>query len=309
MPQPKFNGLLAEIAEQNSSTNVSEFLQERLQLPPDKADELAMRIKKEYLRKSGQASECFPRKTFEQQDGGDSKTGSVVYSLDVLSEKEFKSFIKWLIEQLGYEVQPSENQFASVINFVATRDGEKTEVQAIKCPETIKVTQSLLIASNNAKNACGCHRSLVISTACFTQQTIVDAEKLGVELWDRDILSQKIIEAKKRVDQETQAGFPQYNGSLIQSLLRLDETKDFLVEPRADEKYDVYLSGVKFALLTFQAQGGLLIRCVYRIKNNQPVTESEGTALISIDDSGTRFGPDDERAYALVIEFLKEFLQ
>ena len=95
----------------------------------------------------------------------------------------------------------------------------------------------------------------------------------------------------------------------MQSLLRLEETKDFIIEPKADGKYDLHLPGVKYPLLTFQAIDGEVVRCVFRIKYNEPVGEFDGEALISVDRNNERIGPDGAEAYASIIKYLEQFVE
>jgi hypothetical protein len=91
-------------------------------------------------------------------------------------------------------------------------------------------------------------------------------------------------------------------------LLCLEECNDFVVEKRAGEKFDVFFPGVKFPLLTFQVQNGVVTRLVFRIKYNESVSENDGEALIKSDRGGVRFGPNDAEAYAQVTEYLEQFL-
>ena len=154
-----------------------------------------------------------------------------------------------------------------------------------------------------------CQRAIAISTAHFTEQAKAEAEKLGVELWGIDALVQKISELNEKADKEVQACLPKYEGSLLQSILALVENKTFLVAPKTDGKYDVHLPGVKYPLLTFQAQNGKVVRCVFRIKYNEPVTENDGEVLIGLDDKINRTGPDDVQAYETIIQYLEQFLE
>lgn len=101
----------------------------------------------------------------------------------------------------------------------------------------------------------------------------------------------KITEVRKKTELEEQTCFPQYKGSLLHSLLRLEETRDFIIESKADGKYDLHLPGVKYPLLTFQSDGDDIVRCVFRIKYNEPVGEFDGEALVSTDRNNDRFGP------------------
>ena len=76
-----------------------------------------------------------------------------------------------------------------------------------------------------------------------------------------------------------------------------EETGDFIIEQRTGGKFDLHLSGVKFPLLTFQANADEVIRCVYRINNNNnPVGENEGISLISVGPEKNRVGPIEIQA-------------
>jgi restriction system protein len=306
----KFNGVLREIAERYPNVNLIWFLQEELKLPDYKAEELAARIEKQYFQKTTNETEQKPVKVIlEKPSKSELPNKASVYSVDSLSDNEFEHFIRWLLEELGYAVQPEKYEAALGFDLVTTKDDEKIVIQARKYPKNCKVSKSILLMSQIAKQTYGCQRSIVLATVRFTQQTDADAQKLGVELWDSDTLTNKIKEVKAKTELEEQSIFPKYNGSLLQSLLQLDETEHFIIEPKAGGKYDLHLPSVKYPLLTFQVKSNSVTRCVCRIKNNKPVTENEGTALISIDRSNNRVGPDDMQVYVLVIKYLEKFLE
>jgi HJR/Mrr/RecB family endonuclease len=304
----KFNGVLQEIVERYPNINIAMFLREELRLPDFKAEELAARIEKNYCKKITQEEQKPAVKLLEKPNKPD-PTKTNVYSGESLSEREFEHFIRWLLEELSYIVLPEKYATALGFDLIATKDGERIAVLARRTPKNCKVSNLILWMAEQAKQALGCQKSIVLSTASFTQQTEEDAQRLGVELWDADTLTRKIREVRKKADSKVKARFPNYEGSLLQSLLRLEETEQFIVEPKAGGKYDLHLPQVKYPLLTFQAQSDTIVRCVYRIKNSKPVTENEGEDLISVDRSGVRHGPDDRAAYDLVMQYLEEFLE
>ncbi len=308
MRQMKFNGILKEIAEQYPNVDAAGLLSEELRIPLDKAEVLADRIEKEYLQenKTGQNS---VRMILEKPEKSELSTPASVYSISSLSEKEFEHFTIWLLEELGYEVYPGKCAADWGVDLVAAKDGDKISIVARRYPKTYKVSDSILLLSQEAKRIHACNRSIVLSTTYFTQQAAADAQRLGVELWDIDALAEKITQVREKADVEVQSCFPAFEGSLLQSLLRLAETKTFIIETRAGEKYDLYVPGVKFPLLTFQARSNAVIRCVYRIRYNDPVTEADGEALISTDRNNSRAGPDDVQAYTLIIQYLEQFME
>ena len=305
----KFNGVLEEIREQYPNIGIIQFLSEKLQLPNFKAEELAARIEKEYFQKSPNKTAQKPIRTILQKaNKPEFPPKTSAYSVDCLSDKEFEFFIRWLFEELGYDVH-SENRPAYLgVDFVATKDCETIAIQAKRYPKTHQVSNYFVQLSQEARRSYGCQRSIVIVTTYFTQQAKADAQSLKVELWDRDTLAIKIDEVRKKANVKVQTRFPLYNGSLLQTLLKFEETGDFFIEPRAFGRYDLHLSGVKFPLLTFQAHADRVSRCVYRIRNNKPVGEHEGTTLISVDHDNNRAGPDEIQSYALIIQYLEQFL-
>lgn len=195
------------------------------------------------------------------------------------------------------------------VNFVASKDSQKVVILARRYPTDSKVSNVIVLKTAEAGGVFGCSRSIVITSSYFSQQALVDARKLGVELWDKDTLTSKIEEVRKNTDLRERSCFPPYKGSLLQSLLRLEETKDFIIEPKADEKYDLHLPGVKYPLLTFQACDDEVIRCVYRIKYNEPVGDFDGEAIIRSDRNNDRYGPNGLRAYELIIQYLEQFVE
>ena len=304
----KLNGVVEEIIKRYPNIDIADFLQEKLQIPDYKAEELAARIEKEYCQKINKSSQYFVGQLLEKSDESElSKTS--VYSVDSLSEREFERFAKWLLEELGYEIHPEKYSVNSGVYLVATKDGKKLAILTKKTLRNSKVSNSVILKSQEAKSTYGCNESIVLTTSYFSQQAKVDAQKFDIELWDRDTIDAKITEVRKKAELEEQTCFPQYKESLLQSLLRLEETKDFIIESKTDGKYDLHLPGVKYPLLTFQAQGNDIVRCVFRIKYNEPVGEFNGEAIISTDNNNNRSGPDGEEAYALIIKYLEQFVE
>jgi HJR/Mrr/RecB family endonuclease len=293
-----FNGIIKEIIEQYPNIDLAGYLADNLQLPMEKAEVLATRIEKQVLQKASGGKEVKTLRLLEKADEEEQSQTSN-YPVDVLSAKEFEYFIKWLLSDLGYEAL-SENYAATEfgVDGVAFKDGEKVAVEAVRCPKTHKVTDSIVRIAQEKRG--DCPKALVITTGNFTDSAKAEAEKAGIELWDNEVLQQKIKEAKNRVDLEVQVNFPQYKGTLLDSLLALGETKNFLIESKADEKYEVNLPGVKYPLLTFQVQNGVVTRCVQRIKYNEPVNEADGEVIAAA---------DDEQAYGLVMQYLELFLE
>ncbi|MCL5876190.1 MAG: restriction endonuclease [Candidatus Bathyarchaeota archaeon] len=302
-----FNGILKEIMEQYPYINLAGYIADKLQLPLDKAEALAARIEKQHLQKGMEPEQKLER--ILQKSDEPEQPKSRAYQLDSLSKKEVEYFTRWLLEELGFKNLQEKLRADWGVGLVAEREGEKVAILTVNCPLTHQVSDAIISIAQEEKHSCESQKATVITTAYFTEQAKAEAEKLGFEFWDIDTLGKKILELKEKADLEVQASFPKYQGSLLQSLLALEETKIFLVAPKADEKYDVHLPGVKYPLLTFQAQNGEVVRCVFRIKYNEPVTENDGEFLIGFDEDGNRSGTEDLQAYEAIIQYLEQFLE
>jgi len=234
---------------------------------------------------------------------------AVAYLIETLSDKEFALFIQWLFESLGYAVL-SKCLTNSGVDLTVIQNIEKVTVLARKYPPNYALTDVTVLAAQQTQNTPNCSRTIIITTSCFTEQATLAAQKCNVELWDHTVLDTKIEEEKKKATQDNQqTRFPPYQGSLLLSLLMLAETKTFHIEPKTERKYDLFLPGIKYPLLTFEAPNSIVMRCIFRIEYNEPVSESDGKQLITTDENGNKKGPDDLEAYELITQYLTQFLE
>jgi restriction system protein len=278
-------------------------LEEKLQLPKFKAQELAERIESQYCAKFVPLTFPLSNKSTEpaQQSGE-------TYAIEILSAKEFERFLKWLLEELGFEVHPAKYATDTGVDFVVSKGNEKIVVQAKHYPKGTKLSNTVILKAQDAMAVYGCKRSIIVTASGFSKQALETAKKLNIELWDKKTIAAKIKEAKNTVNDDVLACFPKYKESLLQSLISLEDTKDFILERKANGKYDILVPGVKYPVLSFQGRYEDVIRCVFRIKNNEPVGENDGSALIR-SDRNERYGPDGERAYALILKYLEQFIE
>jgi hypothetical protein len=302
MSSQKFSGVLKEIIRRYPDIDVADFLEFELGIPKFKAEALAKRVEERYCRKEV-AAERKMQRLFEKQVNPEQSEKVSFYLVDCLSEKEFEHFICWVLEELGFELQPEKNQTGFGFSIVASEGNEKVAFQAVRCPATCKVSNVIIPLSRQLKERHGCCRAIVIANA-FTQRAIDEAQQVNVELWDHNTLVQKIAEARKKGDLQAESRFPPFQGTLLQSLLKLVEKKDFLLEPKVDDKYDLILPGVKYPLLTLQTQGNTVTRCCFRIKYNEPISESEGEVLIVPEADSAELS-----VYLMITKYLEQFLE
>jgi hypothetical protein len=312
MEQVKFNGLLGEILDSYDGIDLVKFLEQRLNIPEYKAKVLAERIEGNFnfkmlyeLRKRDQ--ELKLSKEEPKEDIEPSRVS--IYALDNLSGREFEYFLKWLFEEMDYSVELTKLTADSGVDLVAVKDNEKIAVQAKRYKRTMKISNNVILKTHGGKDIYGCSKSMVVATSYFTEQAIKDAKKLNIELWDRDTLSAKIDRINEKIkESQEEVHFPNYAGSLLKSLISLENMGIFVVERKGNGKYDIHRHGIRYPVLSFQTRGlNTVTRCVFRIKNNTPIGEYEGYALIR-SDRHFRYGPRDEQAYQKVIEYLRQFL-
>jgi len=305
----KFSAILNEIVI-NYPDDLPNYLEQKLQIPNYKAKELAQRLETDFNLKLNhdvrrKLDEC--SSSTESLNNQEEKNFSI-YSLDSLSGKEFEQFLKWFFEELGYIVRLTSLTTDSGVDLVIVKNEEKIAVQAKRYKRTNKVPNSVILKTRGGQDIHGCDRSMIVTTSFFTKQAIKEAKQLKIELWDRNFLSasidqinQKIVEIKKK------PSFPEYSRSLVTSLLNLDQTGIFYVKQLKNERYHIYRHGLTRPLATFKTQRGRMKKFVFRIKNNQPISESKGHELIHSDAHYT-YGPKDAVAYEQIMNYLSKFI-
>ena len=195
----KLNGVIKEIIKRYPNIDIADFLQEKLQIPDYKADELASRIEKECCQKVNKSGQYFVGQLLEKSDESE-RLKTSVYSVESLSEREFERFAKWLLEELGYEILPGSYSINSGVCLVATKDDKKIAILTKKTQRNSDVSNIVVLKSQELKGIYGCSRSNVLTTSYFTKQAKADAQKFDVELWDRDTLDTKITEVVKKIE-------------------------------------------------------------------------------------------------------------
>jgi len=303
----KFSGVLKEIVERYPAVDVADHLEFELGIPRFKAETLAKRIEEKCLQNLPEKNVGSMQRLFKLQTEQAQKNRA--FCVGCLSEKEFKTFVCWLLEEAGYPLQKDKPATEWGFEAVAEKGNEKILIQTVKAPSGCAVSECVVPITIQAKQRHDCVRAIVIATGDFTQKAVEEAQKADIELWNQDALNQKIVEANRNCTTQAQSRFPTYQGSLFDSLLKMEEGREFLIELKAEWRYELLLPGVRYPLLTFQIRDGAVTRCVFRIKYNEPVTEAEGEVLIGANDAGNRVGPSEAEAYALVVKYLEQFLE
>jgi len=205
MQENKFNGIIAEIAKSYPNIDLAEFLSQKLELPIEKAEILAERIKKKFFQQNQPAQQVV--KMLVEKNTAELAAKKETYLIGYLSKYEFNYFIKWLLEEGEFEVLQERNVTDFGVDFIAIKDGEKSAILARKYPSIYNITESITMIAQKAKQMYECNRVIVLTTTFFTLQAITDAQKLGIELWDTDTLVNKIVEAKNKVSTLSRVAF------------------------------------------------------------------------------------------------------
>lgn len=309
----KFDGVLKRIQENYSkSFDTVKFLCKELNIPEHKAKLLAERIVKLI---DFEAVISFNQKIPDEQIVKEKTTNKDslkfnIYSLDNLSGREFEDFLKWMFQELGYTVELTKITADSGVDLVLKKDKEKVAVQAKRWNRTTKVGNEVILKTHGGMGVYNCDKSIIITTSYFTSQAKNDAEKLKIELWDREVLSSNIDLINNQLsNNKSKVEFPDYKGSLYKSLMNLKSMNIFEVEKKGNGKYDVYKHGIKYPVLSFRESLNSITHLSFRIKNNEPIPEygSDSWALIS-SDRGSIYGPSGESAYSQITQYLSQFI-
>ncbi|MCL2134426.1 MAG: restriction endonuclease [Candidatus Bathyarchaeota archaeon] len=306
MSPAKLNGIIQEILEK-PNINITLLLQNNLRLSPDKAEVLANRIEKQYIQTTNKTKQ-YPIKIATKKPAELKQQKQTRYNLEILSNKEFITFTFWLLQELGYNVNSEKFPTLFGVDYLATKNNSKTAFLARKYSSLYMVSDVVVLMAQQAKRIYQCDHVIVLTTAEFTDKAKIVAEKCSVELWDIQKLDEKIMEVKTDVETNVPTVFPNYMGNLLDSMLALEKHEKFLIEKRVGEKYDLFLLGIKFPLLTFQVQNNKVVKIICRVEYNEPVGENEGETLIKCDKNGVCSELDDE-IYARVTEYLGQFLE
>ena len=301
----KFEGLLKETCESYSKAKLISDLQQKLNLPPSKATDLAKRLQAKIDFEALSSVKRVNVNISSQEP--ESKTKVNIYSVDYLSGREFEFFLKWLFESLNFEVELCKQVADSGVDLVVRKDKQKIAVQAKRYQRSTKVSNSVILKTHGGMGVYQCKKALVITTSYFTQNAYSDASKLGIDLWDRDTLACKIDEINNQTSNIDKIQLPPYKGSLVKSLHALEETKEFSIQTKDTGRYDLHIYGIKSPLLSFQTRFSTVTKCVLRFSGKEPISEADGEKLIWTKRNEI-VGLDEEDAYNKITKYLQKFL-
>lgn len=136
-------------------------------------------------------------------------TTSVIARIDLMSGEQFECFICWLFQEKKYKVcrvgttlyrglqrrtvcgfYKSYRDFGADV--IIEKDNERIAIQTKRCKKHIgkDAVKQVVWALKHY----GCNKGLVISNNYFTQSALRFAKRKSIELWDRTLLFQTVMD-------------------------------------------------------------------------------------------------------------------
>jgi hypothetical protein len=124
------------------------------------------------------------------KDGTKSRRISID-DLDILTGVEFESFLSDLFKRMGYHVETTKTTGDQGADLVIEKIGMRTIIQAKRYSGSVgnSAVQQVVAAMKHYN----CKQAIVITTGTFTKGAVDLAKSNDVELWDRQVLTDKMI--------------------------------------------------------------------------------------------------------------------
>lgn len=114
--------------------------------------------------------------------------------IDSMDGIAFEEFNAYLLRKLGYKAETTKASNDQGIDIVAKKGFKKIAIQTKRYKN--KVGNSAVQEVVAGKKHYNCNKTLVITNNYFTRSAIELAKSNNVELWDRDVLKEKIKKAR-----------------------------------------------------------------------------------------------------------------
>lgn len=111
---------------------------------------------------------------------------SGIGKIDRMTGEEFEDYLKLHFENLGYKARTTKISRDFGADLILENDCEKIAVQAKRYGTTVGI--AAVQQAYAAAAYYDCDRSMVVTNSFFSAPAIKLAEKIGVDLWDRDTI-------------------------------------------------------------------------------------------------------------------------
>lgn len=126
---------------------------------------------------------------------------TTINDVDAMTGIQFEQFLCGLFAENGYKTQITKASGDQGADLIIEKFGERTVVQA-KCYSGA-VSNSAIQEVVAAKAHYNCSKAMVVTNSYFTKSAMELAGSNNVELWDREILTEKLKYYQYRQDAET----------------------------------------------------------------------------------------------------------
>lgn len=117
----------------------------------------------------------------------------IIADVDLMNGKEFEQFVANLFNKMGYKTRVTQHSRDFGVDVIAEKDGIKIGIQA-KC-YTGSVSNSAVQEIAAGMKHYNCDKGVVVTNSAFSIAAIKLAKSNSIQLWDRKILEEKILEA------------------------------------------------------------------------------------------------------------------
>lgn len=113
-----------------------------------------------------------------------------INDIDLMTGKEFESFVYDLFERMGYSVRLTPSSRDQGIDLIATKNGLSIGIQAKRY--SVKVSNKAIQEAVAGMKYYNLSKVIVVTNSYFTKSAIQLAEANEIILWDRTVLTEKI---------------------------------------------------------------------------------------------------------------------
>ncbi|MHA2245309.1 MAG: restriction endonuclease [Candidatus Hodarchaeales archaeon] len=111
----------------------------------------------------------------------------------------FENFLEGLFRTRGYRTENIQHSRNHTVNLMIIQGVTKLGVQVKRYNPKNMIDKDVLIQLKQEKNFNECDNLMVVTTSYFTRPAVEYAKKVGIELWDRDVLHQYLKEYNKHL--------------------------------------------------------------------------------------------------------------
>lgn len=276
---------IREFIRKNEEEKAVELLQEKHKINKKKAEILLEQFKR--INVAGKTE--IPRKV--------TPTG-----LDVLSDKDFSDFFHWFFSTFTFNIESEKFIDKNNLLIVASNPSNRIVVYANRNNPSVPVDHDTIKSIFNKIDVHKAGKGIVITSSYFTQNAILEAKNLNVELWDYNTFEEKIKSLETALKKSSEKVYlPEFEKDLVTTLPKLDNQYSLYIETKNDVKYYIRKRGVKNPLVTYHIISGKVEKC-FKCVNEKTFEILRDRETIEINTK------DEQKAYEELKSFLSVFV-